>query len=192
MRFTGLTLVAISSLYAFSAAAQGWIEFVDEQEMFGINLPLAPTVEEITYHSEYHAELPGKVYTATDQNVIYKVTVVDYSQTHLAGERALWDFHGSVAYAATNIRKRGGEMIHDGWAQSDRIPGHQLAVINPDGTRSYVQLHSHGRRLYVAEAIGPADITPPIHFQQSLIILDEASEIVRYDTDLRTRVDAGR
>jgi len=192
MRLTRLTFVAIASLYAFSAAAQGWIEFIDEQEMFGINLPQVPTAEEITYHTEYHAELPGKVYTAADQNVIYKISVINYGQTHLAGERALWDFHGSVAYAATNIRKRGGDIIHDGWAQADRIPGHQLAVINPDGTRSYFQIHSHGTRLYVAEAIASADVTPPIHFQQSLIILDDAGEIVRYDTDLRTRVDAGR
>ena len=192
MRLIGSVFIAFASFVAAPSLAQGWFEFVSEEEMFGINMPATPEVEEITYQTEYRAELPAKVFTARDQDSVYKVTVVDFSDTPVQGERALWDFYGSVAHAATNIRQRGGEIIHDGWGQSDRIPGHQLAVNNTDGTRSYYQIHTHGERLYIAEATGPADATPPIHFQQSLIILDEAGEIVRYDTDLRTRVDAGR
>jgi hypothetical protein len=192
MRSIGSIVISIALFAAGSAAAQGWIEFVSEEEMFGINMPGMPEVEDITYLTEYRIELPAKVFTARDENTVYKMTVVDFSNTPLGGERALWDFYGSVAHAATNIRQRGGEIIHDGWGQSDRIPGHQLAINNGDGTRSYYQLHSHGERLFIAEATGPADATPPINFQQSLIILDEDGEIVRYDTDLRTRVDAGR
>ena len=192
MRLIGFISTAFASFIVTSALAQSWFEFVSEEEMFGINMPAPPVVEEITYQTEYRAELPAKVFTAMDQGAVYKVTVVDFSDTPLGGERALWDFYGAVAHAATNIRQRGGEIIHDGWGQSDRIPGHQLAVNNADGTRSYYQIHTHGKRLYIAEATAPADTTPPIHFQQSLIILDEEGEIVRYDTDLRTRVDAGR
>ena len=191
MRVTAF-IAAFGLFVAQPAAAQAWIEFVDEEELFGVNLPHEPSVEESTFHSEFHAELPAKTYTATDGAIQYKVTVVNYAPTHLAGERALWDYHGSVAYAAWNIRKRGGEITHDGWAQADRIPGHQLAITNADGTRTYAQIHNHGTRLYIVEATAPADATPPIHFQQSLIILDEEGEIVRYDTDLRTRVDSGR
>lgn len=192
MRFAALTLAMIFSLCSLPAAAQSWFEFVDEEEMFGVNLPADPTVEDITYVTEFRDERPGKVYTATDGQVEYKVSVIDYTNTTLPGERSLWDFHGAVAFAATSIRRRGGEVTQDGWAQADRIPGHQLQVTNLDGTRSYVQIHSHGKRLYIVEAIAPADATPPIHFQQSLIILDEEGEIVRYDHDLRTRIDAGR
>ena len=192
MRLVTLVLTVVGSLSAFPAAAQSWIEFVDREELFGVNLPREPAVEEITYHSEFHAELPGKVFTASDAQVDYSVTVVNYASNPVPGERARWDFYGSVAYAAWNIRKRGGEITYDGWAQADRIPGHQLQLTNPDQSRSYVEMHSHGTRLYILEARAAPGSTPPIHFQQSLIILDDDGEIVRYDTDLRTRVDAGR
>lgn len=192
MRVAMCVLVAACSLSAFPAAAQGWIEYLNEEEMFGINMPHEPAVGEISYTSEYRAELPGKVFTASDGQVEYKVTVVDYAPTTIEGERALWDFHGAVATAATRIRARGGEVLHDGWAQADRIPGHQLTILNDDQTQSWYQIHTHGTRLYIAEATAPVGATPPINFQQSLIILDEEGEIVRYDTDLRTRIDAGR
>jgi hypothetical protein len=192
MRSAKIILALIGSLTISSAAAQGWFEFVDHEELFGVNLPQQPTVEEFTYESEFHAHLRGKKYAASDGQVDYSVIVVDYAPTTTMGERAKWEYFGSVAFAAWNIRRRGGEITYDGWAQADRIPGHQLQMTNVDGTRSYIEIHSHGTRLYILEAVAPADLTPPIHFQQSLIILDEDGEIVRYDTDLRTRVDAGR
>lgn len=192
MRFAMCALIAAWTLHAFPASAQDWIEYVNEEEMFGINLPGEPMVEDITYISEYRAELPGKVFTASDGRTNYKVTVVNYAPTTVEGDRALWDFYGAVATAATRIRARGGEILQDGWAQVDRIPGHQLTILNDDQTESWYELHTHGRRLYITEATAPAGSTPPINFQQSLTILDENGEIVRYDTDLRTRIDAGR
>ena len=65
MRIAKLAFAVLGSLYAFSAAAQGWIEFVEREELFGVNLPHAPAVEEITYLSEFHAELPGRVILTT-------------------------------------------------------------------------------------------------------------------------------
>ncbi len=192
MRLLKLVLAIIGSLYAFSALAQGWFEYVDNEELFGVNLPHVPSVEDFTYESEFHAQLPAKKYTASDGQVNYSVVVVDYGPTTITGDRAKWDFYGSVAFAGWNIRQRGGQITYDGWAQADRIPGHQLQITNVDGSRSYIEMHSHGSRLYIVEAVAPPELTPPIHFQQSLIILDESGEIVRYDTDLRTRVDAGR
>jgi hypothetical protein len=186
------TFVAACSLFAFPASAQDWIEYLNEEEMFGINMPGQPAVEEITYESEYRATLPGKVFTASDGRVDYKVTVVDYEPTTIEGERALWDFYGAVATAAMRIRARGGEILQDGWAQVDRIAGHQLTIGNDDGTMSWYQIHTHGSRLYIAEATAPAGSTPPINFQQSLIILDEEGEVVRYDRDLRTRISGAR
>ena len=193
MRIAKLAFAVLGSLYAFSAAAQGWIEFVEREELFGVNLPHAPAVEEITYLSEFGAEYPGKVYTASDGQVDYKVTVVDYTASaELPGDRGVWDIAGSVAYAAWDIRKRGGDITHDGWTNADRIPGHQLQITNTDQSRTYAQIHSFGTRLYIFEAIAEPGATPPIHFQQSVVFLDEDGQIVRYDTDFRTRIDPGR
>ena len=101
MRFFSWILALIGLLLTLPAAAQGWIEFVDREEFFGINLPHEPLVESISYLSEFGAEYPGKVYTASDGQVDYKVTVVDYTlSSELEGSRGVWDFAGSVAYAA--------------------------------------------------------------------------------------------
>jgi hypothetical protein len=176
-------------LCAFSASAQGWFDFVERDELFSVNLPHAPAVEEIFFHSEWGAELPAKVFTAADAQVQYLVTVVDYSASDLANNSPLWDFYGSVDYAAWNIRKRGGDITYDAWTQFDRIAGHQLQITNDDQSRTYVQILSHAERLYILEAIAAPGAIPPIHFQQSLRIIDENGDPIRYDRDLRTRLD---
>ena len=114
MRIANLAFAMLGSLYAVSAAAQGWIEFVDRQELFTVHLPGPPAVADITYVSEYQAELPGKAYTLSDGQVDYSITVVNYGETPIEGDRTVWDFAGAVDYAAWNIRKRGGEITYDG------------------------------------------------------------------------------
>lgn len=193
MRVSILVFAIVGLLISNPAAAQGWFEFVEREEFFGINLPHEPAVGNITYLSEFGAEYPGKVYTASDGQVDYRVTVVDYTlSSELPGSRGVWDFAGSVAYAAWDFRKRGGEFTHDGWTEADRIPGHQLQITNDDQSRTYAQIHSFAKRLYIFEAHAAPGATPPIQYQQSVVFLDEEGEIVRYDTDFRTRIDAGR
>lgn len=143
-------------------------------------------IEEISYHSEYHVELPAKVYTAADADVSYKVVVVNYEGAQVV------DVRGAIAYAAWNFRRRGGEITFDAYAQVDRIEGHQLQITNPDLSRTYVAIHLHKSRLYILEATAPEGTPPPGHFQQSLSILDENGDRIRYNLDadgVRTRVD---
>ncbi len=193
MRVSTIVFAMVGMLIAFPAAAQGWIEFVDRDEFFGINLPHEPSVENTTYSSEFGAEYPGKVYTASDGPVEYKITVIDYTNSsELEGSRGVWDYAGSVAYAAWQIRKRGGEFTHDGWTEADRIPGHHLQITNEDNSRTYVAIHSHNMRLHIFEAFAAPGAIAPIQYQQSVVFLDEDGEIVRFDTDFRTRIDPGR
>ena len=192
MRKMKFALAILVSLCADLAAAQGWSEFVDRQEMFLVHFPGAPAVADMTYVSEYQAVLPGKVYALSDGGVDYSVTVVNYGETTIEGDRTIWDFAGAVDFAAWNIRKRGGEITYDGWAQSDRIPGHQLQIVNDDGSHTLIAIRAHGTRLYIVEAKAAPGTPLPNHFQQSLRILDENGEIVRYDTDFRTRIEAER
>lgn len=192
MRILRTALILACSLFAFSASAQGWIEFVDEEELFGVNLPHEPSVENIRFHSEFGADLPGKVITASDSQVNYKVTAIDYADNPVQHPWRAWDYTGSVAYAAWQIRKRGGDITHDGWTEADRIPGHHLQITNGDQSRPYAAMHAHGTRLYIFEAFAAPGATPPIQYQQSVVILDEEGKIIRYDTDFRTRIDPGR
>ena len=186
MRLATLSIAGVILLFAAPAAAQDWVHFADREELFSVNFPHEPTVEEISYHSEYHVELPAKVYTASDDQVSYQVTVVNYDGTQVV------DVRGSIAFAAWNFRQRGGEITFDAYAQIDRIEGHQLQFTNSDQSRTYVAIHLHKSRLYILEATAPAGTPPPGHFQQSLSILDETGERVRYNLDadgVRTRVD---
>jgi hypothetical protein len=186
MRLVTLSISAAVLLIAVPAAAQGWVHFADREELFSVNFPHEPMIAEISYHSEYHVELPAKVYTASDDRVSYEVTVVNYEDTQVV------DVRGSIAYAAWNFRKRGGDITFDAYAQIDRIEGHQLQFTNSDSSRTYVAIHLHKSRLYILEAAAPEGTPPPGHFQQSLSILDETGERIRYNLDadgVRTQVD---
>jgi hypothetical protein len=189
MRGAKFLLPAIAWLYAFSAAAQGWVHFSDRGEFFSVNLPHEPTVQETIYHSEFHAELPAKIYTASDGQVDYAITVVDYAPSNVPSPRNVYDLRGSIAYAAWNVRRRGGDITYDAYAQIDRIDGHHLQITNPDQSRTFAAIHLHDSRLYILEAIAAPGTPPPAQFQQSLSILDANGEPIRCELDFRTRVE---
>ncbi len=66
MRIGVIVVTLVAVFVAFPAMAQGWFEFVEREELFSVNLPDVPEVEEIVYHSEWGAELPGKLFTASE------------------------------------------------------------------------------------------------------------------------------
>lgn len=159
------------------SAAQGWIEYVDLEQRFRINLPHEPEIEDTTFLGEYGDYLPVRVYTASDAFGDYTVKVIDYRNAGVTENRA------SIAYQALQYRRRGGEVTHDAYAQIDRIEGHQLQITNADQSRTFVAIHLHRGRLYVVEATAPAGAPPPGLVQQSLVLLDEYGNHVRYELD---------
>ena len=126
-----------------------WIEYVDRKEFFQINFPGDPTVTEISNETRSGDMVPAKVYTAKDGPATYVLTVVNFEGAEGG------DYHGATAWEAWNFRKRGGEVTFDAYAVTDRIAGHQLQITNPDGTRSYIGIHPHMRRLYIMESSAP-------------------------------------
>lgn len=163
---------------AGSAFAQDWIEYRDRVDRFGVSMPGQPKVEEITYTSWRGQKLPARVHSAQDGSSRYSVTVVNYTN-----DSDTTDVLGSIAFAATNVRKRGGEVTFDAYEQVDRIPGHELHIRNPDGTQTYVEINLFERRLYILEATVSHNSPPPLLFQMSLEILDEKGNRVRFDLD---------
>ena len=189
-----LTVLSLLSL-APPAVAQGWAEFRSDIDRFAIEFPGGePEIREVAYESEYGAVFPARVYSSDSQRGRYSVTVVDYSDAkRIHAERTnktnaddgslYWavDVLGSIAYAAWNIHKRGGEVTYDAFHYIQRVAGHQLQITNPDRSRTYAGIYLHETRLYIAEATVPPGSPPPIMFQQSLALFDENGNTFNYE-----------
>lgn len=194
MRAGRIAPVASLLLVAGSASAQGWIEFLDRDRFFGVNLPREPEVADIEYTSAHDAVFPARVYSVRDGDSLYSVTIVDYTdaqrvhaerpdRTEASRNEWIKDVRASVAHEAWNFRKRGGEVTYDAWSDIERVEGHQIQITNPDRSRTYAGIYLHDSRLYVLEATVAAGGPPPILFQQSLRFFDEDGVRVRYELD---------
>jgi hypothetical protein len=194
MRYAGLGLM-ISLLFSLeNASAQGWIEYVSLADRFSINLPGEPEIEELTYLSEFDATYPARLYTTKVDESIYSVTIVDFTnaqaihavmeKTEAATSSSTWinDQRAATARAATEIRRRGGEVTHDAWSHIDRVEGLQLQVTNANNSRTYAGIYMNGNssRLYILEATVAPGSVPPGQFQQSLRFLDPTGDRIRY------------
>ena len=58
--------------------AQEWTEFVSKEDLFSTNFPGTPQITQSTYRSEFGADLPSHVYSASLGPSRFSVTVVDY------------------------------------------------------------------------------------------------------------------
>ena len=188
-----VSLCASALSFSLLIFAQDWTEFVSMEDRFRMFGPGQPEVEETSYPSEYGVEYPARLYTYEDDPNRYSLTVVDYSEAQrIHSERTnktsaddgsiYWsvDVLGSIAYAAWNIRRRGGEVTYDAFHYIQRVDGHQLQITNADQSRTYVGIYLHDLRLYIVEATSPAGRPPPTIFQQSLELLNENGEIFNY------------
>ena len=150
-------------------------------------------MRDIDYASEYGATLPARVYNYEDGANRYLVTVVDYTDAQrIHAERAnrteadyisiYWevDVRASIAYAAWNLRQRGGEVTYDAYHYIDRVEGHQLQITNTDQSRTYAAIYLLDSRLYIVEATVSPGSVPPGFFQQSLEFIDEDGNGVRF------------
>lgn len=194
-RVTLPALALVIGACSTAVRAQAWQDYVSAEDRFATMFPGEPQVREISWSSEYGAEFPGRVHSAEVAGSYYAVTVVDYSDSeaiHWARSNTTeadspanynyWriDKRASVAYAATQFRQRGGTVTFDAWHHIDRVPGHQLQITNPDGSRTYAGMYLHDDRLYIIEATVPPRTPPPGMFQQGLRFLDEQGYRVRY------------
>jgi len=195
MRTLSLSLfVVLASSYFDAAIAQSRLEYVNPEDYFGINFPVEPEVEAFVYESEFGAVFQAKRFTAQVGENRYSLSVVDFTdsqQIHASMDKTeaasgpsnwLYDQRASVARAARELRERGGNVTYDAWSHLDRVEGHQIQLINPDGSRTYagIYLNSNRHRLYIAEATVSPRSPPPIQFQQSLHFLDDDGVKIRY------------
>jgi hypothetical protein len=190
-----ITATAIS-LFAIPALAQDWVEYIHVTDRFGVMFPGVPEISATTHTSAFGVVFPATVYAVEAGLSRYSMTVVDYTEaetrhrdrpdsTDASSGPRLWimDVRAAVAHAAQAFRTRGGEVTYDGWADIDKVEGHNLQITNPDQSRSFIAIHLNDSRLYILEGTVPRGFPPPGLVQQSLFFLDEDGKRVRYTFD---------
>jgi hypothetical protein len=169
---------ALILVVAGSASAQGWMEFVNRDEFFMVNMPKQPAMAETSYVSESGAVLPAKRFTAEDAGKRYTITVIKYPAA--VAEK---DAPAALEHSTKGFRSRGSQVTYDARGDNDGIDGHMMQLTNADKSRSFVSMTLYRDRLYILEATVPQGATPPGQFQQSLFVLDEKGGRVRYRRD---------
>jgi hypothetical protein len=203
MRLT--SLIPATLLVTAPAAAQDWTTLTVTEDGFRANYPGEPVVESITYETEFHLSLPGRVYRAADALGRYSTTVVDYRDSErLHNERSakclaakganqqdgdtcqnnfLMEVAGAMDHAASHFLERDGvKVTHYGAYYIDLVSGRELHITNPDGSRTSAAVHQHAGRLYIQEATVPAGMPEPILFMQSLAWVNDQGLVIRYRT----------
>ena len=201
MRLRPLVLAVFVLLMSGPAFAQAWIQYASQDDFFTVNFPREPTVQEITYPTEYRVTLPGRVHSVEDGPSRYSVTVINYTNIQavhaerLEGCQALsrsnlnlcnnpWinELRGAMDYAAFSFLQRDATVTHYAYYSAERVEGRRIQLTNADESRTFVAIHMHKNRLYIFEGTVPHGAPPPGLFQQSLGFIDEEGIRVRYDT----------
>jgi hypothetical protein len=163
------TGVAIGSLPARSAVAPMWTEYKYLDHGFAIQFPHKPMVSAGTWKSILAKNLKTSIYSAEDDHVVYRMTVVE-----LAGHP---DAGGNFANEADYNLMREGDVIFTDFPRvyqnAQSVFGVTLVVDRPDGTRVRSSVYYHKDRLYIAQAIilparGDKDMTTPARFDQTI------------------------
>jgi hypothetical protein len=196
-------LVALVLSISAPSFAQEWIEFASRQDRFTCNFPTQPKITETTYQSLHGAELPARVYSATQGQSRYSVTVVDYNPIQsILTEKAKtcpvgaepcigggvsgeghWrsDLRGAIVLASWQLMQRDAKLTNFVWNFVDLVEGHQLQLTNnADKSRTFAGVYMHENKLYIIEGTVPAGYPEPGLFQQSLGWLDENGVGLRY------------
>ena len=191
MRIATCILTVIIPFAPVPVFAQDWINYFDIEQRFSVNLPGEPSIEDTTIVSQRGGSYPARIYRANEGDSRYMVKVINYTGAVIS------DIRGSIAWEAWQYRKdafeSGGEITFDGYAQVDRIDGHQLQIANADTSRTFIAINLLASRLYLLEATVPEGAPPPALFQVSLQMLDENGERASFDIDPDgQRTDLGR
>jgi len=182
-------------LPVLASAQEEWVEFKSIEDRFSIPFPGKPSVQTITWPSEYGAVFPGRVYTVQQGASRYSVTVIDYTDAvaiHAKIKKpesfqqdiyAQIDVQASIQWAASKLYRfrPGAKVTYDAWHYINLIEGHQLQLTNADGTKTYVSIYLHENRLYIVDATVPTNSPAQGIFQQNLEMLDEKGGGVRYN-----------
>ena len=207
MRMRLVPLVSAALVLSVSAPlfSQEWVEFASQEERITCLFPTQPKVTEATWVSEYGAILPARVYSVTQGQSRYSLTVVDYnpverllvekSKSCPAGTETCqgvgdwglgyWknDVRGAIVYATSKLVEKDVKVTHLMWNSQQMVQGQELQLTNnADQSRTWASIYMHENRLIILEATVPKGYPPPALFTQSLSWLNESGRGIRYST----------
>jgi hypothetical protein len=161
MRLIAFVLVL---LFAGPAAAAEWKEYEYPDYSFTVHFPADPAIEIAAYPVAEGRSFEARIYTATLDTGVFKVTVVEVPQ---GGED-----EGALVGDAVKKMTEGGVVKFDIPHRIRSVYGRQLGVARENGGYSYIAVFYHKNRLYQIEgktfvAGGWAE-TEAMRFQQSL------------------------
>src|SRR5438128_1865063 len=106
MRRIAVTTATVFLLVSRPSFAQEWVQYASRADLFGVNFPSEPKVQDIKYATEFDITLPGHIYSVDSGPARYSVTVVD-----------LADAEKIHTARADQCRKSGGEgdACTNGW-----------------------------------------------------------------------------
>jgi hypothetical protein len=166
-----MRILAFISLGLLLAArpASAWEEYKYLDQGVAIQFPAKPEAMKSTHDSVYAKGLASMIYSAEDDHVLYRLTVVDLTT------RA--DMGANFLNEAANRLQREGEVLFTDFPRvyqdARSVFGVSLVVDRTDGSRVRSSLYHHKGRLYIADAIvlparGDKDMTTPSRYDQTI------------------------
>ena len=149
--------------------ASAWEEYKYLDQGVAIQFPAKPEAMKSTHDSVYAKGLASMIYSAEDDHVLYRLTVVDVTT------RA--DMGANFLNEAANRLQREGEVLFTDFPRvyqdARSVFGVSLVVDRTDGSRVRSSLYHHKGRLYIADAIvllarGDKDMTTPSRYDQTI------------------------
>jgi hypothetical protein len=162
-------LAALAVLLAAGPASAGFTEYNYPDQGVAIQFPAKPTAAKSTFKSIIAKDLPAITYTAEDDHVVYRLTVVELGPNAEKGASFLNE-------AGYELMRRGTVIFSDFprvYQDEKSIFGVTLVVDRKDGSRVRSSLYYHKGRLYIAEAVvlparGDKDMTTPSRYDQTI------------------------
>jgi hypothetical protein len=149
--------------------ASAWEEYSYLDQGVAIQFPAKPEAKKSTYDSTLAKGLPSMIYSAEDDHVLYKLTVIDLTGRDDKGASFLNE-------AGYELMRKGKVLFTDFprvYQDERSIYGITLVVDRRDGSRVRSSLYYHKGRLYIADAIvlparGDKDMATPSRYDQTI------------------------
>ena len=163
------TLITLALFFGVVSPASAWEEYTYLDQGVAIQFPAKPEAKKSTYDSIFAKNLPAMIYSAEDDHVIYKLTVVDLTAHPDMGA----NFANEVGY---ELMRKGNVVFTDFprvYQDAKSIYGVTLVVDRKDGSRVRDSFYYHKGRLYIAEAAvlaarGDKDMTTPSRYDMTI------------------------
>jgi hypothetical protein len=159
-----IALVAAALIVSLPASAQTWKEYSYPDSGFYVHFPADPTIAESSYTMDGKT-VTAKTYSLERENILYAVTVADFSQENMQEE-------GTIDQAVKQLIAD-GEVLMDIPHRINSTYGRQLMIKGSDDSRSSVAVFFRDKKLIVANgkilASNPDKATGEgVRFQQTL------------------------